>query len=311
MDWAATAIAIPGGEGHPLFPVVVAWAAWGATMGREFDRAKALVAVAEQAQAALGLRLPSVARAQTQGAFFVNDFEAARRHAVEWVELARDSGEPQELASALLMLSSALRFTEPTRDAAIATVDEGVLVARAAGIDTVLVFLLSTLATWLPSEESQRALALLDEAIEVGTRIGDRLGAANALGNVAGIAARSGDWRTALRAAVDSAEEKLELGAQLIMSGSVYWGGVALCALGSYEAAAMLLGNANAMTEPWVPEWIIELKRATDTALLDALGEQHLAALTARGAAMEITQAVAYLRAEVEAILAGEEAAPP
>ena len=36
MDWAATAIAIPGGDGHPLFPVVAAWAAWGATMGRRF-----------------------------------------------------------------------------------------------------------------------------------------------------------------------------------------------------------------------------------------------------------------------------------
>ncbi len=304
MDWAATAMAIPGGDGHPLFPVVVAWAAWGATMGREFERAGTLVALAEQAQAALGLRLPSVARAQTQGAFFVNDFEQARRHAVEWVELARDSGEPQELASALLMLSSALRFTEPTRDAAIATVDEGVLVARAAGIDTVLVFLLSTLATWLPSDESQRALALLDEAIEVSTRIGDRLGAANALGNVAGIAARGGDWRTALRAAVDSAEAKLELGAQLIMSGSLYWAGVALCALGSYEAAAILLGNANAMTEPWVPEWILDIKTATDAALLEALGEQHLATLTARGAAMDITDVVAYLRAEVARILA-------
>src|SRR6185436_9300669 len=52
-EWAATAMAIPGGDGHVLFPVVVAWAAWGATMGREFERAKTLVAVAERAQAAL------------------------------------------------------------------------------------------------------------------------------------------------------------------------------------------------------------------------------------------------------------------
>ena len=63
MDWAATAIAIPGGDGHPLFPVVAAWAAWGATMGHDFERAEDLVAVAERAQAALGTRLASVARA--------------------------------------------------------------------------------------------------------------------------------------------------------------------------------------------------------------------------------------------------------
>ncbi len=303
MDWAATAVAIPGGDGHPLFPVVAAWAAWGATMGREFERAEDLVATAERAQAALGLRLPSVARARTTAAFFVNNFEGARRHAAEWVELARASRDLYELAEALLMHSSALRFTEPTRDAAIATVDDAVRVARAAGIDTVLVFGLSTLATWLPSDESQRALALLDEAIEVSTRIGDRLGASNAMGNVAGIAARGGDWRTALRAAVDSAEEKLELGAHLIMSGSLYWAGVALCALGSYEPAAVLLGNADAMTEPWVPEWILEIKATTDAALLDALGEQHLATLIERGAALDITDAVAYLHTEADRIL--------
>ena len=70
MDWAATAIAIPGGDGHPLFPVVAAWAAWGATMGRDFERAEDLVAVAERAQAALGTRLASVARGRATLAFF-------------------------------------------------------------------------------------------------------------------------------------------------------------------------------------------------------------------------------------------------
>ena len=42
--------AIPGGDGHPLFPGVAAWAAWGATMGGDFERAEDLVAVAERAQ---------------------------------------------------------------------------------------------------------------------------------------------------------------------------------------------------------------------------------------------------------------------
>ena len=71
---------------------------------------------------------------------------------------------------------------------------------------------LPILAIWLPIEESERALALLDEAIEIGTRIGDRLGVSNAMGIKARIAARRGDWRTALQVAVDSAEQTLELG---------------------------------------------------------------------------------------------------
>ena len=81
MDWATTAIAIPGGDGHPLVPVVAAWAAWGATMGGDLERAADLVAAAERAQAALGTRLPSVARAQATLGFYRNDFEEARRHA--------------------------------------------------------------------------------------------------------------------------------------------------------------------------------------------------------------------------------------
>jgi hypothetical protein len=305
MDWAATAVTIPGGDDHPLVPVVAAWAAWGATMAREFERAEELVTVAERAQVALGLQLPSVARARTLAAFFVNDFEEARRHAAEWVELARASGDEYDLAEALNLLGSALRFTEPTRDPAITTVNEAVSVARAAGIDTVLAIGLSTVALWLTSEEPQRARVLLDEAIEVSTRIGDRLGISNARGNIAGLAARGGDWPTALRAAVDSAEEKLELGAHLIMSGSLFWAGVALCALGSHEPAAVLFGNANAMTEPWVPEWVLAVKATTEAALLEALGEQQIATLAVRGAALEVTEAVAYLRVEAERALAG------
>ena len=57
------------------------------------------------------------------------------------------------------------------------------------------------------------------------------------------------------------------------------------------------------MTEPWVPEWILEIKATTDAALLDALGEQHLATLIERGAALDITDAVAYLRTEADRIL--------
>src|SRR5439155_852927 len=104
----------------PLFPVVAAWAAWAATVRRDFAGVDELVAVAEGAQAALGTRLASVARARAILAFFRNDFEEARRHTAEWVELARKSGDAYELAHALLMLGATLQITEPTLDAAIA-----------------------------------------------------------------------------------------------------------------------------------------------------------------------------------------------
>ena len=42
----------------------------------------------------------------------------------------------------------------------------------------------------------------------------------------------------------------------------------------------------------------------TDAALIEALGEQHVATLAEQGAALEITDAVAYLRAEADRALA-------
>jgi tetratricopeptide (TPR) repeat protein len=304
MDWAATAVAIPGGDRQPLYPVVAAWAAWGATMRHDFARAEELVAVAERAQAALGVRLWSVARAHAILATYRQDFADARRHAEEFVELARASGDPYDLADALTTLGAPLQQTEPTPDAAITTVDESVRVARAAGIDAALTAALPMLAIWLPIEESQRALALLDETIEIATRIGDRLSVANATGIKARIAARRGDWQTALRGAVDAAEQTLEHGDQGVASRTLYTAGVALCALGSYEPAAVLFGKSDAMTERWGPDWTLEMLAATDVTLREALGEQQVATLAAQGAALDLAGAVAYLHAEADRTLA-------
>src|SRR6185436_2200688 len=63
-DWAVTASAIPGGDGHPLFPVVAAWAATAGTFSGDFERAEAHVVAAERAQEALGFRRPVIAGAR-------------------------------------------------------------------------------------------------------------------------------------------------------------------------------------------------------------------------------------------------------
>ena len=104
---------------------------------------------------ALGTRLPSVARGRATLAFYRNDVEDAQRHAEEWVELARASGDAYELAHALMLLGATLQFNEQALDAAIATIDEGVRVARAGGIDTALALGLGMLAYCLPLEESR------------------------------------------------------------------------------------------------------------------------------------------------------------
>ena len=66
----------------------------------------------------------------------------------------------------------------------------------------------------------------------------------------------------------------------------------------------MLLGKADAVAETvFEPFWSHELFVAAEATLLEELGEQRVAELRARGAAMVITDAVAFLRVEVDRIL--------
>jgi len=121
------------------------------------------------------------------------------------------------------------------------------------------------------------------------------------------IAMRRGDWRTALQGAVDAAEQTLEHGDHGVASRSLYTAGVALCALGSCEPAAVLFGKSDAMAQRWGLDWSLEMLTATEVALLEALGEQQVATLAAQGAALDITDTVAYLHAEADRALAAPE----
>jgi hypothetical protein len=46
--------------------------------------------------------------------------------------------------------------------------------------------------------------------------------------------------------------------------------------------------------------WLVEIRVATDAALLAALGENEVATLRARGAGLDFAEAITYLRAEAE-----------
>ena len=202
------------------------------------------------------------------------------------------------------MLGGVLHVTEPTLDAAIATTEEAVRVARAAGVDGALAIALKNLATWLPLEESQRAFALVDEAIEIGTRIGDRQSVSNAMAARAKIAARRGDWRTALRGAVDAAEQALELGDLGLVSRSLYTAGVRVVLARVLRARRRPLRQGHRDSGTMGRETTLEMLAATDAALLETLGEQQVATLAKRGAALDNTDAVAYLHAEADRALA-------
>jgi hypothetical protein len=147
---------------------------------------------------------------------------------------------------------------------------------------------------------------LVDEATEVSTRIGDRSGVAHATHQRGHIAARRGEWRTALRAIVDASDQTLQLGL-LANVGLCHLAGVAFWELGFFEPAAVLIGKSDAMTESTPsarpPDWVLEMTAATDAALREALGEQLVATLVEQGAALDIADAVAYLHAQADQAL--------
>ena len=217
-------------------------------------------------------------------------------YAQEWAELARASGDDYELALALTLLATA-RMHEP--EVGMAMLEESVRVARDGGILSALSISLPFLAGMLPIDESERALALLDEAIEVGRLVGDRWSVRQVTLAKASIALQRGEWRNALQLALDY----IDLDVAGALADPLFQAGIALCRLGCFEPAAVIFGKADAMTTRNVPEWALDMEAATDAALVEALGEQHAASLAARGAALEYADVVAYLRAQVESVL--------
>jgi predicted ATPase/class 3 adenylate cyclase len=308
MDWAESAVGIPGAADHVLYPVVAAWAAWGAVLVGDFGRARQRVDDADPTEVAGESGQAALARARAVLAFFQGDDDEARRQAERWVELTRASGDLYELANSLILLSSTLQSTRP--DLATALLDQGVQAARDAGTPSALSIGLTLLAECLPLEESERALALTDEAIELGTRVGDRLSRSIATNFKGRIAARLDDWPLALRAAADAAQDLHQLGDNLLLSQSISLGAVALCQLGHYVASATLKGAAEAMATrhhereryPSLlrPEWAVHVLDATDATLLAELGRRDLDVLMRQGAALSPAQCVTYLRTQAQ-----------
>jgi predicted ATPase len=293
MDWAETASAIPGAAELPRFAEVAAWAAFGATMAGDFARAEDRVSAAERALGSSAAP-PSVLRARGVLALFRGELERSLDSAEAWVEVGRASGDRHELADALVMRGGAVVATDP--EGAVTTLEEAVRTARDAGLLSSLPVALSFLANLLPSDQSERRLALYDETAAVAVQLGDRISLAMAKLGRGIVAFERGEWGTALRAAVETADSSLDVGDNGNVQMSFYLGGGALCRLGHHEPAAVLTGKAEAVWEPWrfTPEGV-EAVASTNAALIEALGEERLAALKERGAALGITEAIAYL----------------
>jgi hypothetical protein len=299
MTWADLARSIPGAEDHELFPAVLAWAAFQKVMMRDYELGGRLAAEAQAAQERLGTEHLWVHMTPAVAAFFTGDIGRAREHAEEWVRRARPTGNAYEVASALTMLATTLQPHD--RDGGSAVAEEAVEVARDGGILSALSMGLAVLALYTSDDDLERTAAIIDEAREVGLLVGDREAVAQATFMRAWLAVERKEWRPALRAAVDAAEQKLLVGDLATMSSCIVVAAISFAHLGAFEPAAVLFGVQD-QRRYWADDVLEQFARA-ESAIVDRLGTEQGAALQARGASMTYPDLVAYLRVEVARVL--------
>jgi hypothetical protein len=298
-DWAVTATGLPNALEHPRFSEVGPWAAFAAGWAGDLETARSLADAVESFEATRGHPTAGASTNRAILAFFRGELDEGARHAGAAVELARETNDPYELTSALAAMGVVLGYNS---DPAIASLEEAVQIAREAGIATSLSFGLLTLAVALPLDEVPRKMALLDEAVEVATSIGDRDSVHSSIAYRALLEAHSGNWRAALRLSADAVHEK-----RFALHPSLWAAAVALLGLGQAESAAVLVGAADSTGPPGIrrplEDWGIAMAGSTDAALLAELGEERLAELRLRGAALDPVDVVAFLCAEADRVL--------
>ena len=174
--------------------------------------------------------------------------------------------------------------------------------ARDASIPSTLAIAISVLATQLPLEEAPRARALYDEAIAVGTRSGDRPGVARSILLQGWLAARTGQWRAALEAAVESAERLVEVNDGTAVRGSYTLAAVSLTELGSPAAGAVMLG-AGGYDGRTFDDGASIVIAAAHASQIESLDEDRVAELMVHGATFTPSEKVTRLRAEADRVL--------
>jgi predicted ATPase/DNA-binding SARP family transcriptional activator len=307
-DWPESVMAIPGASQHPLYPLAAAFAALGAALQVEFDHAATLVAAAQDAQTRLGTHHLHVHAAASVLALFQGDFDAAQHHTQTWVDLARASQDPSDLAPALSVYATTL-YAETTE--AVIVAEEAVRVGRDNGIPSQLLGALFTLTPLIGRSQPARAHALVDEAADVARKIGDQQAIATAVGHQARLAIAQQDWPAALRAATHAAEQHLHGGMSPAFGPVITSAAIALAHLHRLEPAAILTGHADAR----YPALLIDQEAqkvvaATDQLILDTLGATRTAELKALGATLANGDAVAYLRTQRDEALTGDTERP-
>jgi predicted ATPase/DNA-binding SARP family transcriptional activator len=301
-EWAETAIAIPGAAEHPLYPAAAAFAAIGAALRGDIDRAATLVAFAQDAQTHLGTHHLMVETAAAMLAMFRGNFDQAQHLAQRAVDQARDSQDPTEIAGALIIYAHTLVLDATT--AAVAA-EEAVQVSREVDSPFLLLHALLVLAERVVHDQPRRAHELVDAAADLARELGARQELATAIGGQAAIAITQHKWLDALLAATDGAEQHLQVGMSANFGTILALASMALAHLQLLEPAAILSGVTEARFPPagFDRAWQARAT-AVEQLMVDALGATRTHELKAYGALLTVADAVAYLRNQRDQVLA-------
>jgi predicted ATPase/class 3 adenylate cyclase len=294
LDWAESAVTIPGAQHHALFTDVASAATWSATLRLDFDMAAALVAQIDAVEAAQGSRKASACQGPAGYALLSGDLDAALARAETWVGLARATGDPYEIANALPNLAGVQNLLGDV-PGSLASIEETIRLARQAGIPSLLSLGLTLLAVWLPIEDAERALALCDEAIAIGTALGDGIAVGTALATKGWILAYQGDTPAAFALAADAARHLLAVGFVTVLGAACGLAAVNLSDLDHPVKGAVLFGAAQHLMTIDAPDWARQLLADTEAALIETLGRTSFDERVAQGTTLTAAEATNYL----------------
>ena len=228
----------------------------------------------------------------------------------DWVARAREADDSYELGHTLIMHGTALQASSSDADQGVAVLEEAVRIGRDAGIASVLSIGLTAYAGSLPIDSldgATHALALLDEAIDVGMTIGDKQAVASAQMTKASIATRLGHWAAALPHDRRSGRAFPPARRHAAVGRGLLDGRLVVRRVGSPRARSCPRGR-NRYRDGSIGQLgdLVEEPRGghREETILAGIGEQRLAELRERGASLENAELVAYLRAEVDGVIA-------
>jgi hypothetical protein len=281
--WAAAVMAIPGAANHPLYPAMLAWSGWGATIAGDLDLGLTICRGALQLAEAPGVDERVLFDVLSHTLLVLRwawQLDEGARLARRRLEIARGIGDDAMLAQALSAAWEAYRVGGDVA-AAMAWTDEGLILARRLGNPSRLCNAASSSAMARWETDPERALADVAEGLQAAESVGNQLGIIVLMTVSINIRIIQGQWRQVIPLTLRKMAEAYQAGDQIGFVDSMMNAALILEAMNQDEAAAILQGAAG--VDARQPGPLADRFADSVAALRSRLGEDRFEACVARG----------------------------